>query len=159
MASSPLDASHDDAETIARGTYDEAVRRWDRVRLRGSRDGLANAADALAAMGDVGAPWAEMLGARVAECDAQDERDRRLIAWCERSPNKGLLILGDGQRAVGRMSTAVLPEQRAERRTEDGRRLGMVAVAHEARLIQELVSGGLAVVQLEGLPDERLDES
>lgn len=39
--------------------------------VRGSRDGLANAAEVLEAMGSVGGPWAHKLRLRVAELDSK----------------------------------------------------------------------------------------
>lgn len=146
-------------EEAAIRMYQEATERWDRALLRGSRDGLAEAAEELDAMGPAGAPWAHKLLRRVAEIDAEKERRQRVLRWCDRSPIRRLAVMGDARGQVGWVSTEALTEEQAGKVTEDGRRLLMVSVAREARRIEEAASGAPARLQLGDMPGETLEDA
>lgn len=138
--------------------YQAAIDQWDRVLLRGSRQGLADAAGELRAMGEAVAPLAEQLLRRVAELDADGQRRQRLLDWCDRSPTRRLVLMGDARGIVGWVSTEALPEDRAEKINEEGRRLIMIGVAREARHIEEAATGAPVLVELGCLPGEMLEQ-
>jgi hypothetical protein len=137
--------------------YRDALDQWDRVLLRGSRRGLADAAEELQAMGESGAPWAEKLLRRVAELDADEERRQRLLDWCDLSPSRRLLVVGEHRGVVGWVSVEALSEERAKKISEDGRRLMMIAVAREATRIEGALTGASASVEREGISGQLLE--
>jgi hypothetical protein len=142
-------------EAVAMRKYRAVKERWDRVQMRGTRQHLTDAAAELQGMGPVAAPLAEQLMRRVAEIDEQEERRRRLLEWCDLSPSGRLVVVRDDE-TVGWVPIEALPPARAEKATEDDRRLLMVSVAREAARIEEVVSGAPARVQLDGLPEEAI---
>lgn len=136
-------------QEVAARKYAAVKDRWDRVLVRGTRDALVDAAAELEAMGAAAAPMAEKLVRRVAELDAEQEERQRVLDWCDRSPSGRLLVVGEAHGTVGWVPIEALPPSRAEKRTEDGRRLLMLGVARMASIIEAAESGAPAVVRRE----------
>jgi hypothetical protein len=141
---------------VAQAKYWEAKNSWDRVVVAGTRDHLHTVAGELRAMGEAAAPFAELLDRRVAELDAQERRYQGVIDWLDRARTGRLIVLGEASGPAGWVAIDELPPSRAEKRSEDGRRILMARVARLAANIEAVVSGAPADVYREGMLVEPL---
>jgi von Willebrand factor type A domain len=143
-------------QAVATEKFRAVKNQWDRVLVRGTRNALAETAGELQAMGAVAAPLAKELLFRVAELDNEKEQQHRILQWCDRSPSGRLVVASEVNGTVGWVPIEALPDSRAERETEDDRRLLMVGVGRMASIIEAATTGAPAVVQREDLPEEPL---